>query len=234
MTNKKLIPASILFIAIIVSGIFALMRFERPYANAAPVSSLPDIKIVVDDSTTNVSTPSLKPSGIAIEILNMWRGKIIGKEGWLHLVYQIDSEVGNGIVLPDGSLMSSSQIEDGWYYINENGLVEKDVVTIKDLNGNILQQSAFNGKTGINFTFGFRDDRLVPYEIKLDRGFLQILLETESLGIPIYYQDIQHKDKPGKEFSFAEIYYEPVQFGIEQEFVESAHFLVCFPSRQAK
>jgi hypothetical protein len=230
MLNKKTTSASIILIALAISGIFFFTRSRNASANVVPVPDAPEVRISTESLSSNDSlTPSPKTSQMVIEFISKWRSRIInGAEGWLHLVYQIDSEVDNGVVLPDGDPMPSSYVEDGWYFINKHGLVEKDVVTIKDPDGNILQQSAFNGNLGINFTLGFKDENLVPYEIKLDRGFIQSLLDAEALGILVNYQDISYKDKPSKEFSYTETYDNPVQIGGGQEPVESTYLSGIF------
>ena len=135
----------------------------------------------------------------------------------------MSSKVNNGVILPDGRPMPSSYIEDAWYFINKNGLVEKSVVSLKDETGYIFQQAAFTGDVETNLTFGTKMENLTPYELKLDRGFLQYLTDAETLKISIKIQDEKYKDKPNKKFSFIENYDQPIQFNGENTSpVESA------------
>jgi hypothetical protein len=221
-----------LFMVFAIAGIIFAKLPESAYANRNPFaqseSNRP--KLSVENVVTTNQPSQEKASQIVSEITNKWKGKI-KKEEWLHLVYQINSEVDNGVILPDGRPMPSSYIEDGWYYLNKDGLVEKSVVTLKDEIGNTLQQAVFSGSVETNLTFGFKTENLVPYELKLDRGFLQYVEDAEELKISIKNQDVKYKNKPHKEFSFAEIYEQPTQFnGENQEPVESASVVGLFSS----
>ncbi|HEU0293554.1 MAG TPA: hypothetical protein VFR47_12505 [Anaerolineales bacterium] len=215
-----------------IAGIMFTMMSENVYANKNPFSQSESNspKLSTESLVTSSQPSQEKASQVISEITNKWKGKI-KKEEWLHLVYQINSEIDNGVILPDGRPMPSSYTEEGWYYINKDGLVEKSVVTLKDETGNTLQQTVFNGSVETNLTFGFKTENIMPYELKLDRGFLQYVRDAEGLKIAIKHQDLQYKDKPHKEFSFTEVYDQPIQFnGENKEPVQSAYVTGLFAS----
>jgi len=175
-------------------------------------------------SQSNQNEPKLDPTSFSAEDLStneasemaqnsleQWEKKILKGANWVHLLYQINSEIDNGVILPDGKSMPSSYLEEGWYFINENGLVEKNIVTLRDEFETIYQQSVLSGSTEYNLTFEDKMDGAEPYKLKLDRGFTQYLMEVDALHIPIKYIDITNNNKSIKEFSFEEIYETPIQ-----------------------
>lgn len=129
--------------------------------------------------------------------------------------------------------MPSSYTEDAWYFLNKQGLVEKSVVTLKDETGNILQQTVFTGDTETNLTFGDKMENLTPFELRLDRGILQYLIDAETLKISVKNQDVKYKDKPNKEFSFTEAYEQPVQFN-EKDLVKGASVSALFSNESGE
>lgn len=175
-------------------------------------------------SRSNQNEPKLDPTSFSAEDLStneasemvqnslkQWEEKILKGGNWVHLLYQINSEIDNRVILPDGKSMPSSYLEEGWYFINENGLVEKNLVTLKDEFETIYQQSALSGSTEYNLTFEDKLDDVEPYKLKLDRGFTQYLMEIDALHIPVKYIDTTNNNKSIKEFSFEEIYETPIQ-----------------------
>lgn len=221
MHNKKLIILSMLFVSLTVAGTF-LLKPREAVASKSPIPSLEEPKLKADTLITNDLPSQKEASQLGKDIAERWNEKIKKNEGWLHLVYQVNSEIDNGVILPDGSPMPSSYIEDSWYLLNKQGLVEKHVVTLKDKQGNILQQSVFVGNMETNLTFGYKMESLTPYELKLDRGFLQYLVDAESLKISIKNQDVKYKNKSHKEFSFTETYDQPTQFNNGKDLVKGS------------
>jgi len=232
---KKILKSKLtgmLFVVFAVFGIIFAVLPENAYANRNPFaqSESNSPKLTAKELVTTSQSSQEKASQIVNESTKKWQEKI-KKEEWLHLVYQINSEVNNGVILPNGEPMPSSYNEDGWYYVNKNGLIEKSVLSLKDEAGNVLQQTVFTEGVEINLTFGFKAENLAPYELKLDRGFLQYIDDAERLKIPIKNKDVKYKNKPYKEFSFTEVYDQPIQFnGDDKEPVKSASVLGLFAS----
>ncbi len=160
-------------------------------------------------------------AGNALTMINDWKSKNLKYGQWIHLVSAVTSETSNGVILPDGSLMPSSYIQDDWYYVNEDGLAEKGVFSMKDNNGNILQQSAYQDNTMINLTFDFRQENQKPNPILIDFGFGDRIIDSQSLGIQIEKSDETVNEKPVIVYSYIEKLKLPTQFNGEDVIVES-------------
>lgn len=234
MQSKKFLITVCLLVFAILSANFLFMKTNGAYANAVPEfnnATPQEIYVLTstpDDITEKNQSIEEKASTIAKGLVDIWNSKNLSKQGWVHLVYQITSDVSNGVVLPDDNQMSNSYIEDSWFYVDKDGLIKKDVVTLKDLRDNILQQSAFSDNIGINFTFGMRDENYSPYQLKVDKGIVQFLLDAESLGVVTSSRKIQDANNPLVEFYFTEVYNQPIQLhGIEKP-VESTSVSAVF------
>ncbi|HXF91083.1 MAG TPA: hypothetical protein VNJ29_04055 [Candidatus Nitrosotenuis sp.] len=233
MQNRKFLIAVCLLVFVILSASFLFMEINGAYANAVPEfndATPHEIYVLTStpDSTEENQATEEKASTIAKGLVDSWNENNLSKQGWIHLVYQITSDVSNGIVLPDDNQMANSYIEDSWFYVDNDGLIKKDVVTLKDLRDNTLQQSAFLDNIGINFTFGIRDENYLPYQLKVDRGIVQFLIDAESLGVVTSSRKIQDVNNPLVEFYYTEVYSQPVQLhGIEQP-VESVYVSAVF------
>lgn len=177
----------------------------------------------------NLSTN--KANEIAQNYSQLWEENLLKGGNWIHLLYQINSEVNNGVVLPDGKPMPSSYLEEGWYFIDENGYVEKNLVILKDESGFVYQQAAFLNNTEYNLTFKERTDNVEPYKLKLDRGFIQYLLDVNELKIPVEYKDITVDNKSYKEISFKEIYESPIQENQIGKQIKSAEIIAHFDNQ---
>lgn len=69
-----------------------------------------------------------KGSDLVKEMVQRWKERELAGSGWVHFVYETSSSVENGVALPDGNIMPRTYINDGLYFLNDQGLVEKDVV----------------------------------------------------------------------------------------------------------
>ncbi len=196
---------------------------NRIYGNSVPeFSEMPNNTIVVTSTPVNAtpvnenSTQLPAPSQLVEKLVASWNERNLIKGQWIHTVYQVTSEVDNGVILPDNTLMARSYIEEGWYFIGEEGLVIQDVVFIKDLKGNILQQSAFKDGVGVNFTFGTRDLFDPSYNWKVDRGILQFLLDAEGAGTTTMSREFEDANGKYLEVYYTEVFSQPLSMnGVE-------------------
>jgi hypothetical protein len=238
MSSKKL---SIMIALLLLSGTMALVFFKAISASAdthpkAVVQSEAnepklDPKTLVTDNSTLSENPAsqVQASQLAAELVSQWKASKLSA-GWVHLVYKVSTEVENGVVLPDGSSRPFTYLEDGWYFLNDKGMVEKNVVTLKDDMGAVLQLTAFDGNTGYNLTYGDKREGMEAYELKLDLGFSQHVAEAEALGVIIQYRDTRDDNKPAREFSFEETYETPTQIGNSKDLVSGTSVLGLFNS----
>lgn len=156
-----------------------------------------------------------------VKMVNDWKVKSLENGPWVHLIYAVTLKDNNGVVLPNGQLMPSSYINDDWYYVNEAGLVEKGVFSMKDNSGNVLQQSAFQNNIMINFTFGDRQEDQQPYPLNIDLGFEDQIKEAKNKGLTIKKSDDGVEGKPSFAYSYIEELKLPTQLGNEEIIVDS-------------
>lgn len=156
-----------------------------------------------------------------VKMTRAWENKSLKNGPWVHLVYAVTLKENSGVVLPNGQSMPLSYINDDWYYVNEAGLVEKGVFSIKDLDGNILQQSAYQNGIMINFTFDDRQDGQSPYPLNIDLGFENMIQEGRNKGLIINKSNDNKNGKPSIEYSYIEGFKLPTQLGNDQVIVDS-------------
>ena len=157
----------------------------------------------------------------AIRTVKAWKIESLKGGHWVHLIYTVTSHEKNGIVLPDGQPMPSSYINDDWYFLNEAGLVAKGVFTMKDFDGNILQQSAYRNDIQVNFTFDDRQEAVQPYPLNIDLGFEAYLQDAERKGMSINKFDGDLDGKPVFSYSYVENLKLPTQLSGEDVIVDS-------------
>jgi len=153
----------------------------------------------------------------AIKLINDWKGRNLKYGQWTHFVSAITSESSNEVILPDGQLMPSSYIQDDWFYVNKDGLVEKGVFSMKDNDGNIFQQSAYQDNIMINFTFGDRQENQQPYPLNIDLGFGDRIIDA----VAITKSDVEAKGKPNIVYSYVEKLKLPAQLGAGNVIVDA-------------
>ena len=156
-----------------------------------------------------------------IKTIREWESKYLKNGQWVHLVYSVTLAEPQGVVLPNGEPMPSSYTVDDWYYVNDVGLVEKGVFSVKDNDGNLLQQSALQDNVMINFTFEDRQENLERFPLNIDLGFEQQIMEASNKGIGIKKSEVTADGKSSLVYSYIEELQLPTQLGAEQMVVYS-------------
>lgn len=206
--NKKLLAISVMILLLVAVGVIAFVSYQPTSASTYPLlqpqnsedePKLDPSFLVDEDSITHAAK-------VAEEIVGRWEDKVIQRGEWIHLIKKVNSEIDHGVILPDGKPMPPSYLEDGWYFINESGLVDKHVVTLRDESGVVYQQSVHLEDTGFNLTFGTKFVDAKPYKLKLDGGFIQYLEDVESLGILVEHNDVLVNGVSLKKFSHHEVF----------------------------
>ncbi|MCC7119416.1 MAG: hypothetical protein IT310_12900 [Anaerolineales bacterium] len=156
-----------------------------------------------------------------IRTIREWKSNNLKNEKWTHLVYSVTLAEPQGVVLPNGEPMPASYITDDWYYVNEAGLVEKGVFSMRDNEGNLLQQSAFQNNVMINFTFEDRQENLELFPLNIDLGFERQIMEASNKGIGIKKSEVTADGKSSLVYAYTEELQLPTQLGAEQMVVDS-------------
>jgi len=157
----------------------------------------------------------------AVKMTHDWKVKNEKRAQWVHFVTAVSSETSNGVILPNGQPMPSSYTNDEWYYVNEAGLVEKGVFSMKDNDGNVFQQVAYQNNILINFTFGDRQENQQPYPLNFDFGFEGEVRDAEHNKTPIKKSDDNVDGKPSVAYSYTEKLKLPTRLGADDVIVNS-------------
>ena len=152
--------------------------------------------------TITVEPVSLKPADQANQIVELWKAKMMQRSGWLHLVYSDSSEVEKTFTM-----------NDHWLYFNNQGQIEKSVITLKDRSGFISQQVIFNNGTRVNEQMGVREEGLPLDVFRPDFGFLYNLKFQDAQGTPINILTLDHNGAPSTAFSYQIHYASPKILG---------------------
>ncbi len=216
MSSKKIYLA---FAIIAFSSVTILATARGAIAQKYPEpmrtieAALPEIVVDKDYQSTLIANEKAANVDDVALLLSKWEEKKIKYSQWLHLVYKVTFEVDRGVTLPDGSALPSSYVQDDWYYINEDGLVDRSVKSMKDDAGNVLQQTAFQNGISVNFTFDERTENTPSYQISIALGFDDYIQDAKNLSLPI----VMSTDKVKQEikFSILKKYEKPKQFGNE-------------------
>ena len=155
-----------------------------------------------------------------IRMVHEWKSKNLKDGQWVHVVNSVTLAEPQGVILPNGEPMPSSYITDDWYYINGAGLVENGVFSVKDNDGNLLQQSAFHNNLMINFTFEYRQENQELFPLNIDLGFEQQIMEARNKGLGIKKSEVIADGKSSLAYSFTEELQLPTQLGEEQMVVD--------------
>ncbi|MCC7118938.1 MAG: hypothetical protein IT310_10475 [Anaerolineales bacterium] len=156
-----------------------------------------------------------------IKTIREWKSNNLKNGQWTHLVYSVALAEPQGVILPNGEPMPSAYITDDWYYVNDAGLVEKGIFSVKDNSGNLLQQSAFQNNVMINFTFEDRQENLELFPLNIDLGFEQQIMEASNKGLGIKKSEVTADGKSSLVYSYTEELELPTQLGAEQMVVDS-------------
>lgn len=171
-------------------------------------------------SITNTSTPDA--AALLHITLQDFEDKYFSQTGWLHYVYYQESEVSNGVALPQNHFV------DGWYLINEAGFVAQDVVSYYDDAGNLNQRGIFKDNTFINLSNKEEMETEGPYKLKLDLGVTKYMLEMQTEGSILTHEVSTLDEKPVIKFSVIGNYDKPTIFGNSSRPVESVSMTILF------
>ena len=155
-----------------------------------------------------------------IKMVREWESKSLKNGQWVHIITAVTLAEPQGVILPNGKPMPSSYITDDWYYVNGAGLVEKGVFSVKDNDGNLLQQSAFQNNVMVNFTFEDRQENQELFPLNIDLGFEQQIMEAGNKGLGINKSEVVADGKSSLVYSYTEELQLPTQLGAEQMVVD--------------
>ncbi|MEA5079472.1 MAG: hypothetical protein VB013_12950 [Anaerolineaceae bacterium] len=180
----------------------------------------------INDEVITPVTPDAKSqlSTMLSELGNI----TFSKSGWIHFVYSNESDISNGVILPDGNLMPQNYINDGWYFVNDQGFVIKHLISLVDDAGNVLQREIFVNDTLVNLTTNEKMENIQPYRLKLDLGFSQEMLAMQDGGAILGEETDEIEGKPVIKFSIQGTFDKPTVLSNGSQPVKSIKLLMIF------
>ncbi|MGC1375020.1 MAG: hypothetical protein WA821_02285 [Anaerolineales bacterium] len=217
---------NVLLLVIIIALVLIIAQYHSSEA-----ATYPPILLTVEANSPTMVVPTLSSNELTQsqqnaddvgKMIAAWKAPRTKTGLWVHTVDYQTSEEGNGVILPDGQPMPTSYTNDDWFYVNQDGLVVKNVGSSKDAQGKVFQQAAYQNGVTINFTFDMREEGHSPSFLKLDGGFADEVNDALKSGRPIKKSQELINGKPGVAFSYTEKYEKPVVLGNQKVPVSSA------------
>ncbi len=140
----------------------------------------PEVLVVQSDVQQDVLAQSPE------EMLQSLNAKAVEnlKPGWIHIhtekVFDVDDE--NIGVFPNGVVLPLHQIEDSWFFLNEEMLVIKMVSLVKSIDGELIQFGVYKDGIVQNSVFDEQNQQ-EPYLLgSLDWGLTRDLSRADEYG----------------------------------------------------
>lgn len=169
----------------LIGTILALLIIpaSKPWAFAQPEIVTPSPQISQETTIQVVD-----------QYVSKFSAQMLKEKGWIHVVEQHIRGLEDVGSLPNGVPIPLNYISDSWYFIDSDGKVTKAVTYMKTLEGDIVQESAFDGKQWKNFTTG---DIIVrgPYQLNLDFEFSQDISRGPGAYDEVRSRDIELNNK---------------------------------------
>ncbi|WKZ43139.1 MAG: hypothetical protein QY302_13640 [Anaerolineales bacterium] len=145
-------------------AIILLLGAAVVFYQAWAVSALSINEPKMQDSILNNQVEENLSASETFEQLNQ-KILIAVRSGWLHgrehRVYDVDSS--NFGVLPNGQEIPLEQITDFWFYVNDNGFIERSITITHTKDGQVVQVGVNSNGTSWNTAI----NEIVPHELFL-------------------------------------------------------------------
>lgn len=204
---------------------FDLVETNEPHLindMATKMAEQPVVENEIEDQESAMIASAYDAAASLQSKIEDFENDTLSQSGWLHHVYHLESDIPNGVSLPQ------SYSRDGWFYIDESGHVTQHVVSYYDDAGNLNQREIYKDHTFINLTTKEKMETEGPYSLKLDYGVTKYMLEMQAEGA-ILTEEVSLKDeKPMTRFSITGNYDKPTVFGNTSQPVEGARMSILF------
>jgi hypothetical protein len=161
-----------------------------------------------------IVTPPDTPSSLQ-SMVQGFENKTFTQTGWLHYVYHLESEVDNGVALPQNYYC------DGWYFVGEKGNVEKHIIGYLDESGNLNQQEIFKNNTFTNLTTNEKMEADSSYRLRIDFGVTKYASEMEMEGAILTRDVCSIDNEPVVKFTLTGNFDKPTIIGNSSQPVKS-------------
>jgi hypothetical protein len=189
---------------------------------ATQIAEQPDAEKESRDQEAASNTSTLDAAALLQSMVQDFENNTFSQSGWLHYAYYLESDVPNGVALPQNYYC------DGWFLIDETGNVTQHVISYYDNAGNLNQREIYKDLTFINLTTNDKMETEGPYRLKLDLGLTRYMLEMQMEGSILTHEVSAADEKPVVKFSVIGNYDKPTVFGNTSQPVESIRMTTLF------
>lgn len=204
---------------------YDLVKTNEPHLindRATETTKQPDTENESEDQESATNTSTSDTAALLKNMVQDFENNTFSQTGWLHYVYHQESEVNNGVALPQNYFL------DGWYLVNETGNVSQHVVSYYDDAGNLNQREIYKDNTFINITTNEKMETEGPCRLKLDGGVTKYMLEMQMEGSILTHEFSTIDEKTVVKFSIIGNYDKPTIFGNSSQPVESVRMTILF------
>lgn len=151
-------------------AIISTVEVVGPAATAPPPTAAP--------GEPPTDTPAAPDSETLVQevtsLVERWTGPLLQGPSWLHLLEEHERGSQDAGALPNNIPIPARFLKDSWYHLHPNGQVVEAVSWMRDLDGGILQETAFANGTWFNLTTG-EQFQAGTAPLRLDFGFTEAL-----------------------------------------------------------
>ena len=189
---------------------------------ATLIAEQPDAERKSEDQESAINASTLDAAALLKSMVQDFENNTFSQSGWLHYVYYLESDIPNGVTLPQNYYC------DGWFLINKTGNVTQHVISYYDNARNLNQREIYKDNTFINLTTNDKMETEGPYRLKLDFGVTRYMLEMQMEGSILTHEVSTVDEKPVIKFSVIGNYDKPTVFGNTSQPVESIRMTTLF------
>ena len=241
--NKRKVIQLLLF-ALLIAGVMLLVaRLKSAFADnshlnlyefvetnephlvndmATQIANQPDLETEPENQDSAINTSTVDAPVLLQSLLQDFKYNTLSQSGWLHFVYYLESEVNNGVTLPQNYYC------DGWFLVDETGNVTQHVVSYYDSNGNLNQKEIYKNNTFINLTTNEEIKIEGPYTLNIYFGVTNYIVEMQMEGSILTHEVSTIDEKPVEKFTIIGNYDKPTVIGNSSQPVEGVRLTILF------
>ncbi|MCD6401976.1 MAG: hypothetical protein J7L73_08630 [Anaerolineales bacterium] len=172
--KKRLL--TVISIGVITLGVLFIAYHQRLFVQADAASPKPQMSS--EEIIQEVES-----------LVNQWSSPLLQGNSWLHVEEKHLRGMENVGNLPSGQPIPMNYINNAWYLLNSEGRVIKSVILMETLDGEVVQESVFNGKQWVNNTTGDIIER-EPFRLHLDFGFSEDIADGTEVYDALSAQEV--------------------------------------------
>lgn len=157
----------------------------------------------VSPGETPADTPALPDDEALVQevtsLVQRWTTPLLQGPSWLHLLEEHERGEQDAGTLPNNIPIPDRFLKDSWYHLDPTGQVVEAVSWMRDLDGGILQETAFTAGTWFNLTTG-EQFQAGTAPLRLDFGFTEALARGRAWYGTLSRQETTLEGEPALRF----------------------------------